>query len=146
MFFFFISNDKIFSTHSFIFRKKNKRKNILTVWKIRNIMHCSLDKQTQKNVSKKCWMSFMDQPKFYWPPNSFPVQLIFPMSKSSWILTYRSVLMGSRHSKNYSHRVGRTGRFGQNGIVINLIDTVEVFRSYKTLSEKFGFRIRRANF
>lgn len=46
---------------------------------------------------------------------------------------------GQPSYKLYLQRVGRTGRFGRDGIVLNLISNVQSFQTYKKVSETLKF-------
>ena len=38
----------------------------------------------------------------------------------------------------YNSRIGRTGRFGRNGVAINFVDGTRSFRHMKEIEEHFG--------
>lgn len=40
--------------------------------------------------------------------------------------------------ETYLHRIGRTGRFGKDGIAINLIDNQECYNIMKQIENHFG--------
>lgn len=45
---------------------------------------------------------------------------------------------GNPDCETYIHRIGRTGRFGKNGLAINLIDGEESMNVMKTIQDHFG--------
>eukprot|EP01083_Nonionella_stella_P232345 819768_1 len=43
----------------------------------------------------------------------------------------------------YMHRIGRSGRFGRKGIVLNLADNPEAAKQFEIISEYYDFMIHR---
>ncbi len=43
--------------------------------------------------------------------------------------------------ETYLHRIGRTGRFGKDGLAINFVDSERTFRMVKELERHFGKKI-----
>ena len=43
--------------------------------------------------------------------------------------------------KTYLHRIGRTGRFGKDGVAVNLIDSPQGYQNMKKIEEYFGRKI-----
>ena len=48
---------------------------------------------------------------------------------------------GKRGFETYLHRIGRTGRFGKNGIAVNFIDGSRSMNMMKEIEEHFGRKI-----
>lgn len=43
--------------------------------------------------------------------------------------------------KVYAYRVGRSGRFGQRGTVLNLIDSAQQLQILRSIADHFGFEL-----
>uniref|UniRef100_A0A1Y1KN83 RNA helicase n=1 Tax=Photinus pyralis TaxID=7054 RepID=A0A1Y1KN83_PHOPY len=54
-------------------------------------------------------------------------------------------MQGKADCETYLHRIGRTGRFGKNGIAINLIDSPESMAICKAIEKHFNRKIRFLN-
>ena len=50
-------------------------------------------------------------------------------------------LTGKPDFETYLHRIGRTGRFGKNGIAVNFIDGPRSMNIMKKIEEHFGKKI-----
>lgn len=48
---------------------------------------------------------------------------------------------GEADCETYLHRIGRTGRFGKNGIAINLVDSERAMQICDTIEKHFQKRI-----
>lgn len=48
---------------------------------------------------------------------------------------------GEADCETYLHRIGRTGRFGKNGIAINLVDSEKSMDVCRTIEKHFGKKI-----
>lgn len=47
-------------------------------------------------------------------------------------------LDGKPDNETYLHRIGRTGRFGKNGIAINMVDSSRSMNTMKSIENHFG--------
>jgi ATP-dependent RNA helicase DDX19/DBP5 len=45
---------------------------------------------------------------------------------------------GKPDCETYLHRIGRTGRFGKNGLAINMVDGSRSFATMKAIEKHFG--------
>lgn len=48
---------------------------------------------------------------------------------------------GNADCETYLHRIGRTGRFGKNGIAINLVDSDKSMKICQEIESHFGKKL-----